>query len=90
MSKQNNKKRKIRFNDQVIRLFSKSIKIGESYPDMEFATTKLYNGVHCIFETTSGYVIGQGKTYLHSRNSAMEFLNKTDGKFDQIVNFYKL
>ena len=90
MSKQNNKKRKFRFNDQVIRLFSKSIKISESYPDMEFATTKLYNVAHCIFETTSGYVIGQGKTYLHSRNSAMEFLNKTDGKFDQIVNFYKL
>jgi hypothetical protein len=54
---------------------------------MEFATTKL-NEVHYIFESSSGYVIGQGENYTRARNNSKEFLNKTNGRFFEIVNHF--
>jgi hypothetical protein len=54
---------------------------------MEFATTKL-NEVHYIFESSSGYVIGQGENYTRARNNSKEFLNKTNGRFSEIVDHF--
>jgi hypothetical protein len=87
MSKQKHKKRKIRFGEHLLRVNSKSVKFTDLYVDMEFATTKL-NEVHYIFESLSGYVIGQGENYTRARNNSKEFLNKTNGRFSEIVDHF--
>lgn len=85
MSEQNKKKRNIRFGDSIIRVQSKKIKFNDLYEEFGFATTKL-NDVHYIFETTSGYVVGQGENYTRARNNSKIFLEKTNGRFNELVD----
>jgi hypothetical protein len=87
MSKQKHKKRNIRFGEHLIRVQSKSIKFDGLYEELVFATTKL-NDNHYIFEERSGYVIGQGENYTRARNNSKEFLTKTNGRFQEIVNHF--
>jgi hypothetical protein len=87
MSKQKHKKRNIRFGEHLLRVQSKSIKFDGMYEELVFATTKL-NDIHYIFEETSGYIIGQGENYTRSRNNSKDFLIKTNGKFNEIVNHF--
>ena len=87
MAKKREKKRKIRFGEHLLTVYSKSIKFTDLYNDFEFATTRL-NDVHYIFETSSGYVVGQGENYTRARNNSKEFLNKTNGKFSEVVNYF--
>lgn len=87
MSKQKNKKRSIRIGDITIRVPSKAIKFTDLYNEFEFATTKL-GDKHYIFESSSGYVIGQGENYTRARNNSKEFLNKTNGRFSELVNHF--
>ncbi len=87
MSKQKNKKRSIRIGDITIRVTSKSIKFTDLYNEFEFATTKV-GDKHYIFESSSGYVIGQGENYTRARNNSKEFLNRTNGRFSELVNHF--
>ncbi len=87
MSKQKNKKRNIRIGDNIIRVPSKSIKFTDLYNEFEFATTKV-GDKHYIFESSSGYVIGQGDSYTRARNNSKEFLNRTNGRFSELINYF--
>ncbi len=83
------KNRKFRIEDNIFRKQSKLIKFKDLYPEYKFART-MFNDVHIIFEVSSGYVVGQGKTYTFARNVAKNYLNFTQGKFSIIVDAYKL
>jgi hypothetical protein len=85
MSEQNKKKRNIRFGDRLIRVPSKKIKFNDLYEEFGFATTKL-NDVHYIFESTSGYIVGQGENYTRARNNSKFFLEKTNGRFNELID----
>ena len=64
---------------------SKKIKFNNLYEEFGFATTKL-NDVHYIFETTSDYVVGQGENYTRARNNSKNFLEKTNGRFEELID----
>lgn len=85
MSEQKYKKRNVRFGNRLIRVSSKKIKFNNLYEEFGFATAKL-NDVHYIFETTSGYVVGQGENYTRARNNSKIFLEKTNGRFNEVID----
>jgi hypothetical protein len=88
-TEQRKKKRNFRLQDNVIRHDSTLIHFDGIYPEYKFARTKL-NDVHYIFETSSGYVVGQGKSYNFARNTSKEYLNSTNGKFNLLVEHFQL
>ena len=86
---QKTKNRKFRLQDNILRRVSKIVKFKDLYPEYQFARTKV-DDIHYIFEVSSGYVVGQGKTYTFARNTSKRYLNFTKGKFNIIVDSYKL
>jgi hypothetical protein len=86
---QKKKKRFFRIEKSKFRKESTLIKLDNLYPEYFFAKTK-FNDIHIIFEVSSGYIVGQGKTYTNARNAAKKYLNFTSGKFSIIVDSYQL
>jgi len=89
MSSQKNKKRKMRIGDNLYNVYSKRIKIGGYYPEYEFAKTTI-QGVHFIFEVSSGYVLSQGNKYTDALNGSKSFLEKSEGKLSLLIEHFKL
>ena len=88
MSSQKNKKRKIRLGDNVYNVYSKRIKVGDYYPEYEFAKATI-NGVYFIFEVSSGYVLSQGNKYTDALNGSKKFLEKSDGNLSLLIEHFK-
>jgi len=86
---QRRKYRQFRLVDEIIRCDSTLIKLGDMYPDYNFAKSK-YNGIYYIFDVTSGYVVGQGKGLNFARDTSKEYLKGTNGKFGMIVEHFNL
>jgi hypothetical protein len=88
-TEQRKKYRYFRLQEELIRNYSTLIYFDGIYPEYKFAKTKL-NDVYYIFETSSGYVVGQGRTYTFARNTSKDFLNSTDGKFNLLVEHFEI
>jgi hypothetical protein len=88
-TEQRKKYRYFRLQEELIRNYSTLIYFDGIYPEYKFAKTKL-NDVYYIFETSSGYVVGQGRTYTFARNTSKDFLNSTDGKFNLLVEHFAI
>lgn len=86
-TEQRKKYRYFRLQEELIRNYSTLIYFDGIYPEYKFAKTKL-NDVYYIFETSSGYVVGQGRTYTFARNTSKDFLKSTDGKFNLLVEHF--
>lgn len=86
---QKKKKRFFRVENNKFKKLSTLIKLDKFYPEYSFAKTH-FNDIHIIFEVSSGYIVGQGKTYTKARTSAYNYLHFTSGKFSIIVEGYKL
>jgi hypothetical protein len=88
-TEQRKKYRYFRLQEELIRNYSTLIYFDGIYPEYKFAKTKL-NDVYYIFETSSGYVVGQGRTYTFARNTSKDFLSSTDGKFNLLVEHFAI
>lgn len=89
MTSQKTKKRKMRIGGNLYNVYSTRIKIGEYYPEYEFAKTTI-QGVHFIFEVSSGYVLSQGNTYTDALNGSKSFLEKSEGKLSLLIERFKI
>jgi hypothetical protein len=81
--------RKFRLIDEIINCDSSLINLGDIYSNHSFAKSK-YNGIYYIFEVTSGYVVGQGKSLNFAINTSKEYLRGTKGNFGMIVEHFNL
>lgn len=86
---QRRKYRKFRLVDEIIRCDSVLITLDTMYSEYSFAKSK-YNGIYYIFEVTSGYVVGQGRSLNFAKDTSKEYLKGTHGKFGMIVEHFIL
>lgn len=81
--------REFRLVDEIVRHESFLIKLGDENRKYNFAKSK-YNGIWYIFEITSGYVVGQGQGLNFARETSLEYLKGTNGKFGVLVEHFNL